>query len=231
MHSDLHSLWRTCYPTKRSCDLVTRYPEKAMTRGLFRCWHLIFPGCQMPCLESFRYVFVVQSLHLLCHVGACLNSPAIPPPQKPRRNSTFSESLKPTSASSSKDIFLLVVWNIFHFPFHIWHNMGCHLSHWLSYVSRWLLHHQPVFNAKQKSFIRNAPRDDDEEADDSPSSGAPGGGGTLGGEILTKQTVSGLKTSVSGVSVDGWIITQILCQAILGWQDEYVCSRSGLASR
>jgi len=65
------------------------------------------------------------------------------------------------------------------------------------------LHHQPVFNAKQKSFIRNAPRDDDEEADDSRSSGAPGGGGTLGGEILTKQTVSGLKTSVSGVSVDG----------------------------
>ena len=101
---------------------------------------------------------------------------------KPRRSRTFSESLKPTSASSSKDIFWLVVWNIFHFPFHIWDNMGCHPSHWLSHVPRWLLHHQRVFNAKQKSFIRNAPRDDDEEADDSPSSGAPGGGGTLGGE-------------------------------------------------
>ena len=31
--------------------------------------------------------------------------------------------------------FWLVVWNIFYCPFHIW---GCHPSHWLSYVSRWL---------------------------------------------------------------------------------------------
>jgi hypothetical protein len=33
----------------------------------------------------------------------------------------------------------LVVWNRFYFPFHIWDNS----SHWLSYFSRWLSHHQP----------------------------------------------------------------------------------------
>ena len=34
----------------------------------------------------------------------------------------------------------LVVSNIFYFPRY----MGCHPSHWLSYFSRWLLHHQPA---------------------------------------------------------------------------------------
>ena len=38
------------------------------------------------------------------------------------------------------DHIWLVVWNIFLFSISY---MGCHPSHWLTYFSRWLLHHQP----------------------------------------------------------------------------------------